>query len=57
MWPNPQETADLVTFTEKSLMENFIFWGAVSMITRSYLTYIESLSQVELVSTKNSNYV
>ena len=26
MWPNPQETADLVTFTEeKSLMENFIF--------------------------------
>ena len=25
MWPNPQETVDLVTFTEKSLMENFIF--------------------------------
>ena len=24
MWPNPQETADLVTFTE-SLMEKFIF--------------------------------
>ena len=23
--PNPQETADLVTFTQKSLMENFIF--------------------------------
>ena len=22
---NPQETADLVTFTEKSLMKNFIF--------------------------------
>ena len=23
MWPNPQETVDLVTFTEKYLMENF----------------------------------
>ena len=25
MWPNPQETADLVTFTEEILMENFYF--------------------------------
>ena len=25
MWPNPQETADLNTFTEESLMENFTF--------------------------------
>ena len=25
MWPNPQETADLVTFTEEILMKNFIF--------------------------------
>ena len=27
MWPNPQETADLVTYAEysKSLMENFVF--------------------------------
>ena len=26
MWPNPQETADLATFTEKIFkMENFIF--------------------------------
>ena len=25
MWPNPQEPADLVTFTEETLMENFIF--------------------------------
>ena len=31
MWPNPQETADLVTFIEKSLIENFIF-GAVFQI-------------------------
>ena len=25
MWPNPEETADLVTFTEDSLMKNFGF--------------------------------
>ena len=25
MGPNPQETADLVTFTEEILMKNFIF--------------------------------
>ena len=25
MWPNPQETADLDTFTKKSLKETFTF--------------------------------
>ena len=25
MWPDLQETADLVTFTEETLMESFIF--------------------------------
>ena len=25
MWPNSEETADLVTFTEETLIENFIF--------------------------------
>ena len=25
MWPYAQETADVVTFTEEILMENFIF--------------------------------
>ena len=25
MWPNPQETTDLVTFTKETLTENFIF--------------------------------
>ena len=27
MWPNPQETADLVTFTEEILNGNFIFYA------------------------------
>ena len=29
MCPNSQETEDLVTFTEKSLIENFIFLSSV----------------------------
>ena len=29
MWPNPQETADLVKFPKKSLMENFIFCAVI----------------------------
>ena len=29
MWPYPQEAADLVTFTEESLMENFIFCAMI----------------------------
>ena len=34
MWPNPQETADFVTFTmeKKSLMENFIFCAVLHKI-------------------------
>ena len=28
MWPNLQETADLVTFTEEILKKNFIFCAA-----------------------------
>ena len=34
MWPNPQETADLVTFTEETLMEKFIFCAV--LVTLSY---------------------
>ena len=30
MWPNPQETADLVTFTEEILNEKFRFLFSVS---------------------------
>ena len=29
MWSNPLETADLVTFTEVPLMENFIFCAVI----------------------------
>ena len=34
MWPNPQETENLVTFTKISLMENFIF-NAVILLCQS----------------------
>ena len=32
MWPNPQETVDWVTFTEKSLMKNFILCAMAVVI-------------------------
>ena len=43
MWPNPQETADLVTFTEESLNEkvHFLFsvkcaWTLVNLTSQSW---------------------
>ena len=39
MWPNPLETADLVTFTEKSLTENFVF--------RAVLPWVKNISTLE----------
>ena len=41
MWPNPQETADLVTFTEKPLMENFIFCAVAKTVCPGYTTFYE----------------
>ena len=37
MWTNPQETADVFTFTEEVLNENFIFC-AVGAFMRKELT-------------------
>ena len=41
MWPNPQGTANLVTFAEKLSMENFFFVCSVDdsaePVTHSYL--------------------
>ena len=37
MWPNPQETADLVTFTEEILNGNFIFCALFSQKDPSYM--------------------
>ena len=31
MWPNPQETADLVTFTEEILNEKLHFFPVVAL--------------------------
>ena len=36
MWSNPQETADLVTFTEETLMENFILCTVIYLSFASY---------------------
>ena len=37
MWPNPQETVDLVTFTEEILKGNFIF--CVVLVTNTMLIF------------------
>ena len=34
MCPNPQETEDLVTFTEKTLLENFIFYAVIFTVCK-----------------------
>ena len=39
MWLNPQETAELVTFTEEILMENFIF---CAVPTRNFVKKFDS---------------
>ena len=36
MWSNPQETVDLVTFTEKILMENFIFCAVQGFLLKAF---------------------
>ena len=36
MWLNPQETEDLVTFTEEILMENLIFLSSETYRTMSW---------------------
>ena len=42
MWPNSQETADLVTFTEETLMENFIFCAVlVDVLENLHMSHIE----------------
>ena len=32
MWPNPQEIADLVTFNDEILNENFIFCAVLGIV-------------------------
>ena len=40
MLPNPQEIADLVTFTEETLTENFIFCAVPATFLRFLRTTI-----------------
>ena len=40
MWPNQQETGDLVTFIEKTLMENFfVQWLLQGVIYCLFIVY------------------
>ena len=42
MWPNPQETTDLVTLLKKSLMENlsFVLWDYIYSIIIIYWLWV-----------------
>ena len=40
MWPNPQELADLVTFTEEILTENFIFCAVWKKMILMVFTFV-----------------
>ena len=42
MWPNPQETTDLVTFTEEILNANFIFCAV-------FLLYFQAISSEDWI--------
>ena len=43
MWLNPQESADLVTFTVE--IENFIFCVMYCLVAREYLLKVEAHSE------------
>ena len=58
MWPNPQETANLVTFLKKSLMENLIFckrWYLQSLYSDLIIPERFLLWQRFIVSSFNSH--
>ena len=41
MWPNPQETADLVTFTEEIFNGKLHFFAAVYSVWSNYISVDE----------------
>ena len=41
MWPNPQKAVDWVTFTEKSLMENFILYAMAVVINLYHFVLVQ----------------
>ena len=50
MWPNQQETPDLVTYTKKYLMESFIFCA------RQCLRIIENIEIERILVTKRVKF-
>ena len=54
MWPNPQEITDLVTFTEETLMENFIFCSVVAYFLRKIQTSWVNNSKIRRI--KNAEF-
>ena len=59
MWQNRQETGDLVTFTEKSLMENFIFCAVLFVYTQRTIqdSCKHNIKSFETVSSQNQQII
>ena len=49
MWANPQKSADLVTFTEEILMENFIFCAGLRPLWDRKLVKIKAISLTKIM--------
>ena len=49
MWANPQKSADLVTFTEEILMENFIFCAGLRPFWDRKLVKIKAISLTKIM--------
>ena len=59
MWPNPLETADLVTFTEEILNGQLQFLGSVGLsITEWYIAkMVSTAQQADDTKGRNMNYM
>ena len=51
MWLNPQETEDLVTFTEE-ILENFIFWAMLHLKLQHILFMGVATSKLKIENTE-----
>ena len=50
MWPNPQQTADLVTFTEEIFHEKFHFLCSVPLYNKTQWSYFSEDTETRNVT-------
>ena len=55
MWPNPQQIADFVTFTEEILnvkLHFFVHWARLPLQNLNFILYISNFKSFELLNLK-----